>query len=81
MLNNNDVSDYLKISPTGLEVRYCMVDHLQRNKYGTLLSIAHCRNMRGLGQVSYIDQIENLNISTEMLLNEKLLSQVEEFSE
>lgn len=28
MLNNNDVSDYLKISPTGLEVRYCMVDHL-----------------------------------------------------
>ena len=32
--------------------------------------------MRGLGQVSYIDKIENLNISTEVLLNEKLPSQV-----
>ena len=36
--------------------------------------------MRGLGRVSYIDKIENLNISTEMLLNEKLPSQVKEFS-
>ena len=36
--------------------------------------------MRGLGRVSYIDWIENLNISTEKLLNEKLSSQVYEFS-
>ena len=42
--------------------------------------IAHCRNVRVLGRVSYIVQIENLNISTEMLLNEKLPSQVWEFS-
>ena len=40
------------------------------------LPIAHCRNVRALGRVSYIDQIENLNISTEMLLNEKLPNQV-----
>ena len=33
-----------------------------------------------MGRVSYIDQIENLNISTEMLRNEKLPSQVWEFS-
>ena len=26
MLNNNDVSDYLKISPTGLEVRFDRTD-------------------------------------------------------
>ena len=38
--------------------------------------IAHCRNMRALGRVSYIDQIENLNIETEMLMNEKLPDQV-----
>ena len=38
--------------------------------------IAHCKNLRGLGRVSCIDSIENLNISTEMLLNEKLPSQV-----
>ena len=38
--------------------------------------IANCRNVRGLGRVSYIDQIENLNISAEILLNEKLPSQV-----
>ena len=29
------------------------------SKFG---GIAHCRNVRGLGRVSYIDQIENLNI-------------------
>ena len=34
--------------------------------------IANCRKVRGLGRGSYIDLIENLNISTEMLLNEKL---------
>ena len=28
--------------------------------------------MRALGRVSYIDQIENLNNSTDMLLSEKL---------
>ena len=38
--------------------------------------IANCRNVRGLGRVYYIDWIENLKISTEMLLNEKLPSQV-----
>ena len=31
------------------------------------LCIAHCRNVRALGRVSYIDEIENLNIKTEML--------------
>ena len=36
--------------------------------------------MKGLGQVFRVDQIENLNISTETLLNEKLPSQVCEFS-
>ena len=38
--------------------------------------IAHCRNVRALGRVSYIDKIENLNIKTEMLMNEKLPDQV-----
>ena len=40
--------------------------------------IAHCRNVRALGRVSYIDQIENLNIKTEMLpvMNEKVPDQV-----
>ena len=36
--------------------------------------------MRELGRVSYIDYIENRNISIEMLLNEKLPSQVRVFS-
>ena len=36
--------------------------------------------MRALGRVSYIDWIENLNIKTEMLMNEKLPDQVKEFS-
>ena len=40
------------------------------------LAMAHCRNVRALGRVSYIDQIENLNIKTEMLMNEKLPDQV-----
>ena len=43
-------------------------------------SIANCRNVRAPGRVSYIDYIENLNISTKMLMNEKLPSQVYEFS-
>ena len=38
--------------------------------------IAHCRNVRALGRVSYIDYIENLNMKTEMLMNEKLPDQV-----
>ena len=38
--------------------------------------IAHCRNVRALGRVSYIDWIENLNIKTEILMNEKLPDQV-----
>ena len=42
--------------------------------------IDHCRNVSALGRVSYIDLIENLNISTEMLMNEKLPNQVKEFS-
>ena len=42
--------------------------------------IAHCRNVRGLGRVSCIDWMENLNILTEILLNDKLSSQVKEFS-
>ena len=40
------------------------------------ITIAHCRNVRALGRVSYIDWIENLNIKTEMLMNEKLPDQV-----
>ena len=40
------------------------------------LHIAHCRNVRALGRVSYINYIENLNILTEMLMNEKLANQV-----
>ena len=39
-------------------------------------TIAHCRNVRALGRVSYIDWIENLKIKTEMLMNEKLPDQV-----
>ena len=39
-------------------------------------AIAHFRNVRALGRVSYIDYIENLNIKTEMLMNEKLPDQV-----
>ena len=39
-------------------------------------TIAHCRNVRALGRVSYIDYIENLNISTELLMNEKLSYEV-----
>ena len=39
-------------------------------------NIAHCRNVRALGRVSCIDLIENLNIKTEMLTNEKLPDQV-----
>ena len=42
----------------------------------SLICIAHCRNVRALGRFSCIDYIENLNISTEMLMNEKLLNQV-----
>ena len=38
--------------------------------------IAHCRNVRSLERVSYIDYIENLNISTEMLMNKNLPNQV-----
>ena len=38
--------------------------------------IANCRNVRALGRVPYIDYITSLNISTEMLMNEKLPSQV-----
>ena len=41
--------------------------------------IAHCRNVRALGRVSYIDLIENLNIKTEMLMKEKLPDQVYSF--
>ena len=44
----------------------------QPEKSCKLQGIAHCRNMRVLGRVSSINQIENLNISTEMLMNEKL---------
>ena len=40
------------------------------------LPIAHCRDVRALGRVFYIDQIENINIKTEMLMNEKLPNQV-----
>ena len=40
------------------------------------MTITLCRNVRALGRVSYIDWIENLNISTEMLINEKLPNQV-----
>ena len=40
------------------------------------VSIAHCRNVRALGPFSYIDYIENLNISAEMFMNEKLPHQV-----
>ena len=43
-------------------------------------AIAHCRNVRALGRVSYIDFIKNSNISTEMVMNEKLPNQVYEFS-
>ena len=39
-------------------------------------AIAHCRNVRALGRVSYIDLIENLNIKTEILMNEKLPDRV-----
>ena len=49
-------------------------------KFSLIIAIANCRNVRGLGRVSYIDWIENLNISTEMLLSEKLPNQVYEFS-
>jgi len=38
--------------------------------------IAQCRNVRGLRRVSLIDEIENVNISTEMLLSEKLPAKV-----
>ena len=38
--------------------------------------IAHCRNVRALGRVSNVDWIENPNIKTEMLTNEKLPHQV-----
>ena len=38
----------------------------------TLQDIAHYRNVTALGRVSYIDWIENLNISAEMFMNEKL---------
>ena len=38
--------------------------------------IAHCRNVRALRRVSYIDKIENLNIPTEILMNEKLHDEV-----
>ena len=48
--------------------------------YVFICTIANCRNVRGLGRVSYIVYIENLNISTEMLLSEKLPRQVPEFS-
>ena len=43
---------------------------------GPKRSIGHFRNVRALGRVSYIDQIENLKIKTEMLMNEKLPDQV-----
>ena len=43
---------------------------------GKYIFIAHCRNVRGLGRVSCIDWMENLNILTEILLNDKLSSQV-----
>ena len=50
--------------------------HASREENGKRREIAHCRNARRLGRVTHADLIENLNISTEMLLNEKLPSQV-----
>ena len=48
--------------------------HRYQEKITWNTPIAHCRNVRELGRVSYIDYIENLNISTEMILNDKLPS-------
>ena len=48
-------------------MRYCNIAFLGSTRHGNL-EIAHCRNVRALGRVSYIDQIENLNIKTEMLM-------------
>ena len=50
--------------------------HASREENGKRREIAHCRNARRLGRVTHADMIENLNISTEMLLNGKLSSQV-----
>ena len=47
---------------------------------GDEVGLAHCRNVRALGRVSYIDWIKNLNISAELSRNEKLPTQVQEFS-
>ena len=56
-----------------IKVKTMQLQHIGGNrKYG----IANCINMRGLERVSYIDDIEYLNNSTEMLLNEKIPSQV-----
>ena len=46
---------------------------------GGHLPIAECRNVRALGRVSYIDYTENLKISTEMVMNEKLPNSAENF--
>ena len=59
-----DTSSYVPIPPKAVLISVLF------------LTIAHCRNVRGMGRVSYIDYIENLNILTEMLPNEKLPSQL-----
>ena len=49
----------------------------RRSQRGTRklgMIIAHCRNARALGRVSYIDLIINLNFSTKMAMNEKVLN-------
>ena len=54
--------------------------NLWREMYGmkSTCNSPFCRNVRELGRVSSIDWIENLSNSTEMLLNEKLPSQVQD---
>ena len=59
--------------------KFCcaLLSRVSDNKQRVISStIANCRNVRALGRVSYLGYTENLNISTEMSLNEKLPSQV-----
>ena len=64
-------ADFTKFSDYFLKISKECTNVIRRPKI-TAFTIGHYRNVRALGRVSYIDWIENLNIKTEMIMNEKL---------
>ena len=89
LIKSNDLSIYgirkstqsIRSTPSSMGMSYYRSTIYGNRKMLTAVdmpfaTIAHWRNVRALGRVSYIDYIENLNMKTEMLMNEKLPDQV-----